>query len=95
MRVFDNASNFFYTYSIKKKGGVVVDPELKVAEDILRKIFNANAENEKNKKKIGYFATEYLAGLDGENDYILVNNTLGGYAIFERDVCYYCKLSRG
>lgn len=67
-------------------GGVAIDPELTAAEDITRKIFNANIANEnEKKKKIGYFAAEYLPGLDQENDYILVNNTLGGYAIFERE----------
>lgn len=64
-------------------GTMNVDAELSVAEGITRKIFQANAQDGKREKEA--FHADYLQGLDEENDYIIVNSSVGGYAIFERE----------
>ena len=59
-----------------------IAPELLAAEEITRKIFGANAENGEREQEV--LQASYLQGLDEESDYIIVNSSIGGYAIFER-----------
>ncbi len=55
------------------------------AEEITRKIFTENSKNNTNNERIFNLSANYLNGLNGENDYILVECDVGGYAIFEKE----------
>lgn len=76
------ASIFISSSTILFGSNTGVNAEFENATEITRKIFNANAGTEGERK--GYMFAEYLQGLDGEQDYILVECDTGGYAIFDR-----------
>ncbi len=60
----------------------IPDPELENAIDITAKIFTANEEVKDRRYTL--FA-DYVKGLDGEDDYIIVFGKSCGYAIYERE----------
>lgn len=77
------ASVFISSSTVLLWSNTGVNVEFENATEITRKIFNANAGTEDERK--GYMTAEYLQGLDGEQDYILVECDTGGYAIFDRE----------
>lgn len=60
-----------------------VDEKLESAEEIAERIFSVAKEEEKVEQ--GYLSARYLQGVDGTEDFILVQGSNTGYAIFERD----------
>lgn len=64
-----------------------VDSKLQNAEAITKKIFASNAKSEdvNIEEKLYQMNAEYLMGLDGEKDYVLVQRNGGGYAIFDKE----------
>ena len=65
----------------------LVDVKLQNAEAITKKIFASNAKSEdvNVEEKLYQMNAEYLMGLDGEKDYVLVQRNGGGYAIFDKE----------
>ena len=65
----------------------LVDVKLQNAEAITKKIFVSNAKMKSGNvnEKLYQMNAEYLMGLDGEKDYVLVQQNGGGYAIFDRE----------
>lgn len=57
------------------------DPVLITFEEITKEIL----QSEHNSKSEGYMYASYLKGLDGFNDYVLVECDTGGYAIYEKE----------
>ena len=92
-------------------GSVVeLDPILEKAEEFAQTLFETELGKEEQESKellgilgeeveepkSGYIHASYLQGLDGEEDYILVQRENGGYAIFEKEsmeVIEYSNLS--
>ena len=60
-----------------------VDPILETATEITRKLFNSY-EGE-DLAIYDYIPSSYVKGVDGEEDYIISERGMGGYAIFEKD----------
>lgn len=58
----------------------IIDETLDLAEQTARKIFAQSDE-----QTFGTVYAQYLSGLDGENDYILVNRRPKGYVIFAKE----------
>ena len=58
----------------------IIDETLNLAEQTARQIFSQSEE-----ETFGTVSAQYLSGLDGEKDYILVNRHPQGYAIFEKE----------
>ena len=71
------------------------ETELGKEEQESKELLEILGEEEKDTKG-GYIHASYLQGLDGEEDYILVQRENGGYAIFEKEsmeVIEYSNLS--
>lgn len=70
-----------------------VDEKLDMAKEITKKLFIQNLEidlqmdvaEDEESVRSGFLSAQYLKGLDGEQDYILVKSSNKGYAIFDKE----------
>ena len=65
-------------------GTMKADKALLNAVDIAEKLFESNSFEEENSSNIRRSTAKYIKGFDDNEDFIIVESDVGGYAIFEK-----------
>lgn len=86
-------SVFILSSTIFLGSATPVDEKLDMAKEFTKKLFIQNLEmdlqmdivEDEESVQGGFLSAQYLKGLDGKQDYILVSNSQKGYAIFDKE----------